>query len=333
MKRNKLSTKLYNQLKTLKNSNSICLISHINPDTDAIASMEVMRDFLQQHFKIKTVDIFAESSKDSNHHAEILESTSLNPEAKIYDTAIMMDSPNTTRLGSYEYLFKQAKLKIIIDHHTTNEFQADINIVELRSSTCEIIYSIAEYFKFKLSQKNLGKLYAGIITDTNNFSVGNFNSNTFRIVSKFIDKIDKEKIHHHFLQNSNLKNFQLLSQAINNITSLNNGKILISHVSSDEASMLNATYEDFTGIINKLATISKSLLICFIYPINKEYYVSLRAKSGLSIADIAKSHFGGGHDGAAAYISNENIEEIERTIIKEFKEKLIKFNQDSNFEF
>ena len=42
----------YSQLEELKNAKSVCIISHIDPDADALSSMVVFRDFIKSHFKI-----------------------------------------------------------------------------------------------------------------------------------------------------------------------------------------------------------------------------------------------------------------------------------------
>ena len=111
----------------------------------------------------------------------------------------MMDCPNTDRLGIYKNLFLDAKLKIVIDHHATNNYDGDINIVELCSSTCEIVYNILNSFNFEISKANQGKLYAGLITDTNNFTVGKITNTTFKIASEFTDNINREEIYKAFL--------------------------------------------------------------------------------------------------------------------------------------
>ena len=323
-------TMKYDDLNLISNHKNICLISHISPDTDALASMLVFRDFLISHFKISCVDMFSESESLSDNYIEMIGNLKLNKKVKQYDVAIMMDSPNTERLGVYKNLFNQAKLKIVIDHHQTNLFEGNINIVEQQSSTCEIVYSIIKHFKHKISIRNQSKIYAGIITDTNNFTVGNFNKKTFKIASEIIDNVDHEKIYSNFLGRNTMKNMQLLSIAINNIKSFNNDNIIISHITHDEATKLNACSEDFIGIVNKISTISNSLLVCFIYPKGDNYYVSLRAKQGLKVSSLAKANGGGGHDGASAYLSNKQLQEIENNVLDSFKNLLKKHRPKPN---
>ena len=248
----------YDNLVQIKNSKSVCLISHIEPDPDAISSMVVLRDFLMQYFEIKQVDIFAEYSNLSDGLLEILDGLEINPDNKDYDTAIMLDAPNIDRLGSFKNLFESANNKIVIDHHATNNFAGDINIVEICSSTCEIIYSILKEFNFNITKENQGKLYAGIITDTNNFTVGEITTKTFSIASEFTQTINRDEIYKAFLASNTLKNMQLLSLAIENISSYDHNQIIITYISNEHAKKYNTSHDDFCGLVNKIATINSS---------------------------------------------------------------------------
>ncbi len=122
--------------------------------------------------------------------------------------------------------------------------------------------------------------------------------------------------------NNSLKNRQLLALAIRNIYAMENGQILVSHISHEEAAAYYVKFDDYVGLINALATISGNKLVCFIESNGDEYYVSMRAKKGYDVSTIAKKYNGGGHKGAAAYNSSETLEVIEDTIKKEFVELL-----------
>ena len=316
----------YDIFKNLNNQKSICLISHISPDADALASMVVLKEFLLQQFNFNSVDIFAQETDSLDFYKSIIENNDINIIKKDYDIAIMLDSPNKERLGIYKTFFESACFKIVIDHHATNNFEGDINIVDFCSSTCEIIYSILSYYNYEISNKNKGKIYAGIITDTNNFTVGNFNSRTLKIASEIIDHVNKDEIYNHFLSNNTPQQMELLSQSIQNLKLIENNQIILSHISSQDIDNIHATQNDCSGIVNKLATISNSKLVCFIYPVNDiEHYVSLRAKNGYNVSIIAKKYGGGGHTGASAFLSTLTINDIEKLIEEEFKQQLKTF--------
>ena len=126
---------------------------------------------------------------------------------------------------------------------------------------------------------------------------------------------------------------ELLSISIQNLKSYNNSQIIISHITSDDLEKIKASNEDCSGIINKLSTISGCKFVCFIYPMQNQLYVSMRAQKGFDVSIIAKENGGGGHKGAAAYLTSKTFEEIKEDIVSNFTKQLkhIKENYKSLF--
>lgn len=311
----------YPQITPLKNAKKICLIAHLEPDADALCSMIVFKNFLVKNFNAQ-VDIFAEYQHLPDSYDCVLNNQTLNPEPTEYEYAVMMDAPKSERLGKYEALFLNAPNKLVIDHHSTNEFDHKQNIVEVVSSTCEIVYKILSENGYAFSKADLGMIYAGIITDTNNLTVGAMNDQTFYIVGQCVQNVETYPIYENFMLNNTMQNMQILASTILNCKSYADGKILISHFTKQQAKDAKATQDSYLGIINRLATIHGARLIAFVYPKGDEYYVSMRGRAGANVGDIAKQNGGGGHEGAAAYMSTQKLEDIEEYLLKTFTQVL-----------
>lgn len=323
----------YDDILQIKHSTRVALIGHINPDADALCSMVVFKNFLQTNFNIPVVDLYAEINNLSDTYLPILEENTLNTgNEENYDFAISLDCASTQLILKYLNIFQNAKHTMVIDHHNTNPKFGEYNIIEYCSSTCELIYKILTHFNYNFSVEDYGKIYAGIITDTNNLTVGNMSKNTFNIAGECYEYSNCENIYNHFFSNNNLKNQKTFACAIKNSTIYNNGRILISKISYDEDFELKAKIEDYMGIINRLSKTKDVELVCFIYPRNGNYYVSMRARKGYDVSTIAKSHGGGGHTGAAAFESSLPLEDISNIIVEEFnneiKIKNLKFSKN-----
>lgn len=312
----------FKNLKVLKKCKSVALISHISPDADALCSMVIMQQFLMQKFGVKKVDIFAEFNSLPNEFLEILEVVEINPMPLKYDAAIIMDCPNEDRVGIYKQIYNQAKIKINIDHHATNNFKNCLHYFDIVSSTCEIVYLICKHFKYNLTTNQLAKIYIGILTDTAGFSVGAINSTTMKIIGACVDKIDFTTLYSHYYNSNTLLNQQVYSKVIGNVATKASDNYLITYITKSELDLLKATVDDTFGVSNQLNTICSAKLICFIYPKNEGQYVSLRCKPGFDVSVIAKKFDGGGHVGAAAYLSNKTVKEIIKEIENEFKVQL-----------
>ena len=109
---------------------------------------------------------------------------------------------------------------------------------------------------------------------------------------------------------------------VQNTVTFEHGQIIISHITHEEAHSYKATFEDYYGIINKLATISSAKYICFIKPKDNLYYVGMRGRKGANVSTIAKTNGGGGHIGAAAFTSDKSLREIEELILTSFRYEL-----------
>ncbi len=311
--------KSYKKLEKFKNLNSVCLIAHVNPDVDALCSLYVMQEFLTNHFNVKHIDLFAEYETLPSNYLSLLGKLKINVVPKKYDGAIVLDCPNLERLGKFKPLFDKAKLTCVIDHHNTNQIKANINIVEIVSSCCEIIYSIMKAFNYTPTAESKVKIYSGIITDTNNFSVGAVNKRTYNVAGDCIDCVDIEDTYNQYFNTHSLSNMMVLAAAINNIKASENNQILITHITKAEAKKLNVSEMDYIGVSNRMAAIQNNKLMCFIRPQNGQFYVSMRAKKGFDVSAFAKSMGGGGHAGAAAYLANKTLTEIEAEVFKQFK--------------
>lgn len=319
--------KSYDILNSLQKTKSVCIIGHINADPDALASMVVFKDLLKNIFEISQIDLLSDTQIINEGLLAILCSNELfanlnDVKNKNYEACIVLDCPNTDRLGCFKCLFEKSNKTFIIDHHATNLYQAQVNIVENTSSCCEIVYNIAKHFKYKLSNEQKGKLYAGIITDTNNFTVGNYDDKTFKKCSDLCKRIDTKAIYAAFLSNNSLKTMQLLSLAINNISAHENNRIIITHITHEDVNKFQATHDDLCKIVNQISTINTSKMVCFIEPREEKYYVSMRAKEGYNVAEIAKTHGGGGHVGAAAFLTDLTINETKQTILNDFRKQI-----------
>ena len=176
-------------------------------------------------------------------------------------------------------------------------------------------------------------IYAGLITDTNNFTVGNITPTTYFVAGECVKHCDPAAIYRQFMNNHTLKNLQLLALAINNISSHMNDRIILTHISSSEACRYSAQEEDYLGIVNRIAAISNCNLACFIYPKGNKQYVSLRSRGGYSISELAQRYGGGGHDGAAAFESDLSVNEIKDTVLEEFTHILTTAGKTQKFKF
>jgi bifunctional oligoribonuclease and PAP phosphatase NrnA len=299
--------------KYLSTSGNILLISHINPDGDAIGSQLALYHFLKANGR--TVGMIA-----PNYLQEFLKWMDGTGSIEVFikdrkkckqlieeaDLIILLDFNHSSRLGEAEDLVIKSKAKkIIIDHHPEPAYFTDMVISEpTRCSTSELIYELIIQLngeKF-LNRSYAEALYVGIVTDTGNFEHGSYSSGTFRIVADLLDTgIEKDKIHNLIYNNFSSDRIRLQGYALNKrMVVLPEFKTAYIYLSKEDMKEYNHVKGDTEGFVNMPLSIKG---ICFsVLFIEKDGFVKLsfRSKGQFPSNEFASLYFsGGGHINAS----------------------------------
>ena len=118
---------LDNIIEEINNASSIVILTHENPDGDAIGSSLALYNGLKQLEKNADVII----PEYSNTYKFLPNASDIKKEgnANSYDLAIALDCGDIKRLNGFAKYFEDANTKISIDHHSANTMFADYNFV------------------------------------------------------------------------------------------------------------------------------------------------------------------------------------------------------------
>ena len=173
-------------LKILNKYNSFALFCHISPDADALGSMNALRLTLKKMGK----KAYAYCDGKIPHNIAFLKVPLEEKPTKIAkcDVCIMIDCNSLDRVGKFGEYFDAAKIKVNIDHHQDNKYEADHTLsIPGISSTCEIIYEIINSHSKEFFDKDTcDYLYAGMMNDTNCFT-RRLSKKTMAIAQKLIN--------------------------------------------------------------------------------------------------------------------------------------------------
>lgn len=104
-----------------------------------------------------------------------------------YDLFFSLDCSDTERLHEFKKYFEEAKYKICVDHHFTNQGFGDLQfIVPDASSTCEVLFSMFDWEK--ISSACAQDLYMGIVHDTGVFKHTNTTRKTMETAGALLEK-------------------------------------------------------------------------------------------------------------------------------------------------
>ena len=325
----------------LKNIKKITIITHFNPDGDAIGSSLALYHYLAgKNFDVSVIipnraPQFLHWLPGSND-INVFEDTPDLSKSLINDSELIffLDFNVINRTKEMEKFLKNLPTrKILIDHHPDPENFADIIISSTEvSSTSELLYEFLTSFKVgsEINVDIAECLYTGVMTDTGSFSYNSSSPDTYFIVSKLIEQgIDKDKIFWKVYDNYSIDRMRLLGYCLNQKLKVF-PEYAAAYISITRAELDKYNYEpgDSKGFVNYPLSI-KGIVFSVIFIEHEEHIkISFRSKGEFYANHFAMKHFnGGGHRNAAGGYSedslNETLEKFEKKI-QVYKEDLLK---------
>ena len=319
---------------------SIVILSHTNPDGDAVGSSlawaEILRSeghqvtcilpnrypyYLDFMPNIESVVIFKNDDKGAAKEA-----------VKRADIIFCLDFHLLSRLEQLGELIdeNQHAKRVLIDHHLdpSEDFDLMLSYSEA-SSTCYLVALIIEqlYGIERISRTMAENLFVGMMTDTGNFAFSSVTPDTFRMVSHLAATgISIPNIHLNVYNSFTEGRARLFGYVINRKMKIfHNGTV--SHMSITEEEMRRFWFQqgDSEGFVNYPLTIKKMKVSAMFTEHSDFIRVSLRSRADIDVNLFAQRYFnGGGHKNAAggkSYMSMEETLKYYEKCIKEYADE------------
>ncbi len=325
--------------KLFLSSDNILLISHINPDGDAIGSQLALYHYFKVNGKevaLMTPNYLQEFLKwmDGTDQINIFIKERKKCIKLIYeaDLIVLLDFNQSNRLGEAQELVIASKArKVIIDHHLDPGNFADLIISDpTKCSTSELVHELVCEISGKqfLNRPYAEALYVGIVTDTGNFEYGSYSSRTFRIVADLLGTgLEKEKILNLIYNNFSSDRIRLQGYALNKrmivIPELRTAYIFLTKNDLKEYNHVKGDTEGFVNLPLSIKGINFSALF-----IEKDNFIKLsfRSKGNFPTHEFATQYFsGGGHLNASGGEYPDTLENAIDYFLKVVKENVWRF--------
>lgn len=324
-------------IRHLKKSKNVLLVSHVNPDGDAVGSLLAM-GFALEALNKKTT-LYNESRIPAVYRflpgvERIFSKSEIRNLRRGYDTAVVLDCGDLQRIGNLEsntppfvkgsrgdlpdadFNF-QVSTVINIDHHITNTRFGDLNlVVPSACATAEIVCYLIKAMAVPIDKSIAACIYTGIFTDTGSFRFSNTNKAAFEICDEMVALgVDPYNVAKNVYGRYSLGRIKLLNLALDSIEISDNGKLSMMTVTAGMMAETGTQPEDIDGLINYARWIEDVRMAVLIEEslnggrksktqVPYKFHVSLRSDGSVDVAAIA-SHFGGGGHPTAAGFSIE----------------------------
>ena len=301
----------------------VVIVSHTNPDGDAIGSSlawaEVLEGlghtvtcivpnrppyFLSWMPRINEVVIFKqadEQAREAIERAELLFCLDFNAISRLEILSDTIAANQTAR-------------RILIDHHLSPEegFELLFSYPEA-SSTCYLVYEliVALFGTERLTRRMAELLYVGMMTDTGNFAFSHLTPELFRAVAVLLERgIVIPEIHNRVYNSYTAGRARLFGYVINRKMELiANGHVAYMSLKEHEMRRFGFQQGDSEGFVNYPLTIKKVKMSAMFIEQHNFIRISLRSRGNIDVNLFARKYFeGGGHKNAAGGKSYDTME-------------------------
>ena len=312
----------------LKNSRRVLLVSHVNPDGDAIGSLIAMGLALEAMGISTTLCNASPIPVVYRFLPSVQRVTDRIDGTQAYDTAMVLDCGDLKRVGNtLMAAINGIPIIVNVDHHITNPGFGQLQLVEpFACATAEIVYRLICALEVPVSQSIATAIYTGILTDTGSFRFANTNRAAFSICEEMVALgVDPSKVAQHVYGTYSLGRIKLLNLALDSIEISPNGKLSLMCLSQGMLQETGTQSEDADGLINYARSIRNVKLAAMIQERPNSsgthaggegrYHVSMRSDGTVDVSEIASYFGGGGHVGAAGFTIESTLSSIKSEIM------------------
>lgn len=331
----------FNALDTvIHSSGKFAVISHVNPDGDAIGSSLALSQFLQKFgHSVEVIvpndfpDFLAWMPGASSIHVYDKDTEHCDTILRESDTLFILDFNNFSRSGTIKNTLEKLTVdKILIDHHRDADrsmYRCVLSETEVSSTSELVAETILHYGAQFLDESIATNLLVGIVTDTGSFAHSVFHPQTFSICAKLVEKAPAYNQIHQLVYDTFSENrLRLLGYSISNkMEILEEYATAIISLNKGELAKFNYQVGDTEGVVNYPLSMKKIRMSVLVTERQGVIRFSFRSKGSFSVHELAQKYFnGGGHTNAAGgtlACSMENALEQLYRVLPEYKELLI----------
>ena len=308
----------YDKVKTkIDNHESITILSHLNPDADALGTALGIYSLLSQD-KSKKVEV-VNASTVLPQHLDFLPNFKKIKHKMDYKNSLVIacDCGSIDRLG----FDLEGRDILNIDHHQSNTDYGSVNIVipEYASSS-QVAFKVFQKL-YTIHADTAICFYTALLSDTRYFTTSSVNEEVF-IVAQALVKAGAipNDIAFNFTQRRPLSSLRILEKALASLSLHDDARIATLMVSKEEIHATGATVPDMEGVVDYARSLVTVEVAVFAMELEEGIRISLRSKTA-DVSVVAMAFGGGGHKMAAGFtLKQSGLQQSMDTILSKIKE-------------
>ena len=308
---------------------SILIITHVNPDGDAIGALTGLGLALESMGHRITMLVPSPAPPFVARMPEVgrIQCYTDRPELpEDADLVVLVDTGDVRRIGRVwdeARAYLESRPLAVIDHHVTNTGEGRVNLVDPgRASTCELVYELVRAWGTTIRPPTATALMLGLVTDTQSFRTSNTTPQSLRVASELMESgADRERIVQDVYRSVPALTARLLGLALQAMQ--HDDQIVWTRVSLAMEEATGADVEAYSEVTDYLATLGgfRASMLLRERP-DGAVKVSFRSTPGVDVAAVAQRFGGGGHRQAAGCTVEVPLDEAETIVLAELRAQL-----------
>jgi phosphoesterase RecJ-like protein len=300
----------------LRDAEHFVLVTHENPDGDALGSLVAMQAVMRALDKDSVMFIGADEFPLPYEYA-FFEFDGLVrdiPADLAERTIVFLDCGNFDRnaveVGDGPVLN--------LDHHHDNTHFGTINhVVAEASCTAEIVWDLMHALDVPLTARIAEALYVGLVTDTGRFMYENTGPAAHVMAADLIEAgVDVHEIYRRLYEGIPEPKLSLLTRGLSRVQRFDGGRLTLARLTREDFAETGAEESYTEGIIDHLRAVQGTKVAALARELTCDdkrgaSKVSLRATDGaVDVSLIARAQGGGGHRQAAGFATTMGPAEL-----------------------
>ncbi|MFC5702087.1 bifunctional oligoribonuclease/PAP phosphatase NrnA [Cohnella faecalis] len=312
----------------IRERDDFLVVSHVQPDGDAISSTVAVGWLLDKLGK--SFVMINEGPVPSRLHflwrsSDIVTlAEGVEPETK-YRNVICVDCADYSRVGKTTAWFADDAELLNIDHHPTNDGFGLVNLLKFdAAATAEILYELIGHFGISLDEDVANAIYTGILTDTGGFRYSNTSPFVMAIASRLLEAGAKgQELAENLLERMSLGQMLMIQRGLARLSFSEDKRIGWLWVTNEDLEETGASNEDLEGLVNYPRNI-EGVEVGILFKENgtKSVKVSLRSAGTVNVAALAQQFGGGGHVRAAGCRLTEPLPAVIEQVVEAVRKAL-----------
>lgn len=297
----------------------IAIVTHVNPDGDAIGSALALKLGLEAMGKTAAVfdqDKVPDMLSILPGWQEVRRPETLKADER-FDLLLVVDVAAMDRMGACTALLERCACTAQIDHHGTNPLYCGTNVVDGAAPAAGVIvYEVLKQLNVPITREISMCLYAAVSTDTGNFAYSSTSAEAFRMMSELMEAgLPLNEMNRRLFLEHDRAQVLLLQRALSTLTFHHDGQVTSMVLTARDFAECGALSEHADTIVNYGISVRGVRMTALARETERGVKVSLRALAPCEVSGIAKSFGGGGHAQAAGCTMQGNVNDCAAILV------------------